>query len=98
MRLTNFLISGFPRTLKQAEAMQQIVTKDVVINLNVPFEVIIDRIKGRWVHVPSGRVYHTEFNPPKMSVSKDVCSLWVYDVYGGKPFQESYLTPHFYNK
>ena len=67
--------------------MQKIVTKDVVINLNVPFEVIIDRIKGRWVHVPSGRVYHTEFNPPKTSVSKDVCRPWVHvnDVCGSKP-------------
>jgi len=41
---------------------------DIVINLNVPFEVIIDRIKGRWTHAPSGRIYHTEFNPPKVQV------------------------------
>ena len=60
---------GFPRTLKQAEAVQKIETKEVVIDLNVPFEVIIERIKGRWVHIPSGRIYHTEFSPPKVPVS-----------------------------
>lgn len=41
----------------------------MVVNLNVPFEVIIDRIKGRWTHAPSGRIYHTEFNPPKVQVN-----------------------------
>ena len=60
---------GFPRTFPQAEALHAEQKVDVVINLNVPFDVIIDRIKGRWVHPASGRIYHTEFNPPKQPVS-----------------------------
>ena len=60
---------GFPRTVPQAEALYEQMPVDVVINLNVPFEVIIDRIRGRWVHLASGRIYHTEFNPPNVSVS-----------------------------
>ena len=35
----------------------------------MPFQVIIDRIKDRWVHLPSGRIYNTLFNPPKNPVS-----------------------------
>jgi len=45
---------------------------DVVLNLDVPFHVIIDRITGRWIHVASGRVYHNEFNPPKKKGIDDV--------------------------
>lgn len=65
---TLFFIPGFPRTVPQADALLNKEPVDIVINLNVPFEVIIDRIKGRWTHAPSGRIYHTEFNPPKVQV------------------------------
>lgn len=63
-----FLIIGFPRTLPQAEKLWAAERLDVVLNLNVPFDVIIDRVKGRWVHLPSGRVYNTDFNAPKVPV------------------------------
>ncbi|KAK3606155.1 hypothetical protein CHS0354_010788 [Potamilus streckersoni] len=62
----------FPRTLSQSEALYKLEPVDLVVNLNVPFEVIIDRIKGRWTHTPSGRIYHTEFNPPKVPGKDDV--------------------------
>ena len=62
-------ISGFPRTVAQGQALYDKDPVDLVISLNIPFEVIIDRIKGRWVHIGSGRVYHNEFNPPKVPVS-----------------------------
>lgn len=42
---------------------------NLVLSLEVPDDVIIDRIKGRWTHLASGRIYHTEFNPPKVPVS-----------------------------
>ena len=64
------ITSGFPRTLPQAKALYEKEPIDVVINLNVPFPVIINRIKGRWTHPASGRIYHTEFNPPKVEVIK----------------------------
>lgn len=62
-----WLLDGFPRTLQQAVALSRHVTLDTVINLNVPSTTIIDRIKGRWIHMPSGRVYHDEYNPPKVA-------------------------------
>lgn len=60
---------GFPRTLPQAEALDKAYQIDTVINLNVPFEVIKQRLTARWIHPASGRVYNIEFNPPKTVVS-----------------------------
>lgn len=61
---------GFPRTLPQAEALDKAYQIDTVINLNVPFEVIKQRLTARWIHPASGRVYNIEFNPPKTVVSR----------------------------
>ena len=55
--------------MEQAKSLEREEPVDIVLNLRVPFDVIIDRIKGRWTHPKSGRIYHTEFNPPKESVS-----------------------------
>ena len=55
--------------MEQARALDAEEPVDAVLNLRVPFEVILDRIKGRWTHAQSGRIYHTEFNPPKVPVS-----------------------------
>lgn len=68
----SWLLDGFPRTVPQADALVNKEPVDIVINLNVPFTVIIDRIKGRWTHAPSGRIYHTEFNPPKVQGKDDI--------------------------
>ncbi|XP_069128214.1 GTP:AMP phosphotransferase AK3, mitochondrial-like [Argopecten irradians] len=68
----SWMLDGFPRTVPQAKALYKEKPVDLVLNLNVPFEVIIDRIKGRWTHAPSGRIYHTEFNPPKVTGKDDV--------------------------
>jgi nucleoside-triphosphate--adenylate kinase len=68
-----WLLDGFPRTLAQAEALHQADTAPtVVVDLQVPFEVIIDRISKRWVHEPSGRVYNLDFNKPKVAGKDDV--------------------------
>jgi len=64
------LVVGFPRNLKQAEALHHSETMpEIVVDLQVPFEVIIDRISKRWIHEPSGRVYNLDFNKPKVPVS-----------------------------
>jgi len=61
-----FLFDGFPRTIPQADAMKQAGVKlDCVLEIDVPFEAIIERMSGRRVHVASGRTYHVRFNPPK---------------------------------
>lgn len=68
-----WLLDGFPRTLAQAEALHDAATApDVVVDLQVPFEVIIDRISKRWIHEPSGRVYNLDFNKPKVAGKDDI--------------------------
>ena len=61
-----FLLDGFPRSLSQAHAMDQHhIEVDCVIELQVPDNIIVNRLSGRRVHAASGRTYHIEFNPPK---------------------------------
>lgn len=67
-----WLLDGFPRTVGQADALWKVQPVDVVLNLVVPFEVIIDRVKNRWVHLPSGRVYNIGFNTPKVEGKDDI--------------------------
>jgi adenylate kinase len=68
-----FLLDGFPRTIAQAEGLDAMgVAIDTVIEIVVPDEEIVKRIAGRRVHVPSGRTYHVEFNPPKADCLDDV--------------------------
>lgn len=67
-----WLLDGFPRTVGQANALWNVQPVDVVLNLSVPFEVIVDRVKNRWVHLPSGRVYNIGFNTPKVEGKDDI--------------------------
>ncbi len=67
-----FLFDGFPRTVKQAEALEEARVKiDCVISLEVPDQTIIDRLSGRRIHLASGRVYHLQYNPPKIPKQDD---------------------------
>ena len=67
-----FLFDGFPRTIPQAEALKDAgVTIDHVVEIAVDDEEIVSRIAGRRVHPASGRVYHTEHNPPKVAGKDD---------------------------
>jgi adenylate kinase len=68
-----FLFDGFPRTIPQADAMKAAGVKlDYVLEIDVPFDAIIERMSGRRVHVASGRTYHVRFNPPKVADKDDV--------------------------
>ena len=68
-----YLFDGFPRTIPQAQAMRDAgVPIDYVLEINVPFDAIIDRMSGRRVHSASGRTYHVTFNPPKVEGKDDV--------------------------
>ena len=68
-----FVLDGFPRTIPQADAMKEAgINVDYVLEFDVPDELIVDRIVGRRVHAPSGRVYHVKFNPPKVEGKDDV--------------------------
>jgi adenylate kinase len=68
-----FLFDGFPRTIPQAEAMKAAGVKlDYVLEIDVPFDAIVERMSGRRSHPASGRTYHVKFNPPKVQGHDDV--------------------------
>ena len=68
-----YLFDGFPRTIAQADAMKESgVNIDYVLEIDVPDEMIVERMTGRRTHQPSGRVYHVKFNPPKVEGLDDV--------------------------
>ena len=67
-----FILDGFPRTIPQAEALEDFATIDAVILFTLPDEEIVKRLTGRRVHKPSGRTYHILFSPPKVPGKDDV--------------------------
>nr|KAF6503792.1 adenylate kinase 2 [Rousettus aegyptiacus] len=71
-----FLLDGFPRTVRQAEMLDDLMEKrkeklDSVIEFRIPDSLLIRRITGRLIHPLSGRSYHEEFNPPKEPMKDD---------------------------
>jgi len=65
--VNGYLCDGFPRTIAQAEELRaEKIELDAVVEIDVDHEEIIKRMDGRRVHEPSGRVYHTEYNPPEV--------------------------------
>lgn len=78
-----FILDGYPRTVPQADALEAILDEidkpiDVVLNLEVPDEVLVGRISGRLM-CKCGASYHTVSNPPKEGNICDIC--------GGEVFQ-----------
>lgn len=68
-----FLFDGFPRTIPQADAMKNAGVKiDCVLEIDVPFAAIVERMSGRRSHPASGRTYHVKFNPPKVEGKDDL--------------------------
>ncbi|XP_042562632.1 adenylate kinase 2, mitochondrial isoform X2 [Clupea harengus] len=72
-----FLLDGFPRTVKQAEMLDELLDKrseklDSVIEFSVDDKLLVRRVCGRLIHQPSGRSYHEEFNPPKEPMKDDL--------------------------
>ena len=68
-----YLFDGFPRTIAQADARKESgVAIDYVLEIDVPDDLIVERMTGRRTHQPSGRVYHVKFNPPKTEGLDDV--------------------------
>lgn len=72
-----FILDGFPRTVVQAEKLDEMLGKngmggvDAVINFEIDDTLLVKRIAGRLFHPSSGRSYHTEFNPPKVDMKDD---------------------------
>lgn len=79
-----FLLDGFPRTVEQADALNEILSDfnrkvDAVINIEVAEEELMNRLTGRRICEVCGTTYHLVFNPPKV---EGVC-----DLDGGKLYQ-----------
>ena len=73
-----FILDGFPRTLPQAEALEKMlkkhgITLDAVIEIQVPDEIIMERILGRYACMKCGAGYHDKFQKPKIYGVCDVC-------------------------
>ncbi len=69
-----FILDGFPRTIPQAEALDQMgVRIDRVIDIEVPDEKIAARLSGRRVCLKCGATYHIEYKKPKVEGVCDVC-------------------------
>jgi adenylate kinase len=68
-----YLFDGFPRTVAQADAMKAAgINIDYVLEIDVPDELIVQRMSGRRSHPGSGRVYHITNNPPKVDMVDDL--------------------------
>ncbi len=72
-----FILDGFPRTIPQAEKLDEMLSKkksplQSAVELKIDDELLVSRITGRLVHPASGRSYHKIFNPPKVSMKDDV--------------------------
>jgi len=72
-----YILDGFPRTIPQAIGLDKLLATlnsllNKVLVINVKDEIIIERMSGRRVHLPSGRVYHIKFNPPKQENIDDI--------------------------
>ena len=72
-----FILDGFPRTIKQAEALDNLFKKtnqklNHVIVIDVEDDEIVSRMSGRRMHPESGRVYHIKYNPPKNEGKDDI--------------------------
>jgi adenylate kinase len=74
---SHWILDGYPRTIDQAIILDKFLDDSnmelsLVINLVVPWDVIIDRISMRWIHEASGRTYNPSFNPPKSPGYDDI--------------------------
>ncbi|KAF0704446.1 adenylate kinase [Buchnera aphidicola (Aphis craccivora)] len=71
--IKGFLLDGFPRTIKQAKYISNLGIKiNFVFEFIVPDALILQRISGRRIHLPSGRTYHIHFNPPQQEGKDDI--------------------------
>ena len=73
-----FILDGFPRTLHQAEVLDEMLDRkginlDAVIEIQVPDEIIMERILGRYACMKCGQGYHDKFQKPKVYGVCDVC-------------------------
>ncbi|EPR62085.1 putative adenylate kinase [Toxoplasma gondii TgCatPRC2] len=72
-----FILDGFPRNEAQAAGLDNLLKQknqklDGVLYFDVPDNILVERVSGRRIHLPSGRVYHVTYHPPKVAGLDDV--------------------------
>ncbi len=80
-----FILDGYPRTVEQAKALDNIEKIDAVINLIVPERVIIERLSSRRICKKCGAVYNVRYLKPKRAGICDVCGRELYQREDDKP-------------
>ena len=80
---SGFLLDGFPRTVDQAKALDEILTSldskiHYVINIDVDLDILIERLTGRRICRSCGATYHMIFNPPAVAGTCDKCGGELY--------------------
>ena len=70
---SGFILDGFPRTIPQAEALDEVAQIDCALAIDVPYEMIEKRMTGRRVCLRCGATYHVEANPPRVEGICDIC-------------------------
>ena len=85
-----FILDGYPRTLEQAETLEEIAKIDVILLLMVPDWIIIERLSSRRICRNCGSVYNIRFLKPKVDMVCDKC--------GGPLYQRSDDTPEVIKK
>ena len=75
--MQRFILDGFPRTVAQAERLDEMLNSRNqklmhAVELQINDSLLVSRITGRLIHPSSGRSYHKVFNPPKVAFKDDV--------------------------
>jgi adenylate kinase len=73
-----FILDGFPRTIPQAQELEKISLTDLVINLDVPDEVIIQRLSTRLICKKCGAIYNERTLKPRTEGTCDKCDGQLY--------------------
>ncbi len=73
-----FLLDGFPRTVAQADTLEKIAKIDVILQLNVPDQIIVERLTSRRLCKKCGEVYNIRFLKPKVEGKCDKCGGELY--------------------
>ena len=70
---SGFLLDGFPRTVAQAEALEEIAPLDVVFNIGISREAVVARLTARRVCEGCGKIYNLLYDPPANEATCDAC-------------------------
>ncbi len=81
-----FILDGYPRTVSQAKALDDMTQIDAIINLAVPDEVVIERLSNRRICRSCGAIYNVKYSPkPKVDLKCDKCGGELYQRDDDKP-------------